>query len=197
MGELTKVSVIFLSICSSLLLLGCATPVMTPAVTTEIPLADTRTLAPPSDPGKVKVFVFNASFPQASVPDLGKDVWFDGKGLAHVETGQYIEFITSPGKHTLRLHYQNVSMLGDRMLHAHSTHELDIAAPVSFIEICSFLITEGIKARVLLSPPEHFIDSFAPLKEAAPPYSTLRTLPFFSERLDPKRERGKIGLCSW
>ena len=115
---------------------GCVVP----PVKSEYPL-----LSPEADhrrekPEDVRILIFNASNPVWSFANSGKDIWIDGKGVARLETGQYIELFIAKGPHEIKLLHQDV-------VDFYSTHRITISESDSIIGNQRVRLTQQFRQR--------------------------------------------------
>lgn len=133
-------------------LAGCATP----TVNREVPLLGPDLSAVAKTPGNSKVLIYNHSSRLTHLLTGKVQVRLNGRGVAALEIGEYLQIEVPRGKHALQLsHWDLVSF--------NSMHELEVDQPSVIVEVQATAVSNFMRTHPSLPPSTQLPDDFRPV----------------------------------
>jgi hypothetical protein len=132
-----------------LCLAGCA---MAP-VKAEIPLLGADLAARPDTPSQAKLLIFNSSNPVLYALTGSIEVRVDGRGVATLAVGEYVQVPIPRGTHTIDLaHWDFVTF--------RTTHSVEVTSSDLFLEVFATPVANEVRMHPALPPQSELPRSF-------------------------------------
>jgi hypothetical protein len=142
---------LLLAALTSVAVSGCALP----PLAREVPLLRPELTTQPSKPENSKVLIYNNSNRLAFLLTGKMHVRLNGRGVAALEIGEYVQIEVPKGKHTLMLSHWD-------MIVFNSIHELNVDASSIFVEIQATPVSNSMKVHPNLPPSSELPRGFRP-----------------------------------
>lgn len=134
---------------------GCVIPPVTPQVSHLGPDLTVKA----ASPNEAKVLLFNnSSRLMFGVDNTGRmNVWLNGRGVASLDIGEYVQISVPYGRYTLELLHRD-------MFDFKTSHELNVAGDTAIVEIAASILSNEFRVHDVLPRESELPIPFVPYK---------------------------------
>lgn len=134
---------------------GCVIPPVTPQVSHLGPDLSVKA----TSPNESKVLLFNnSSRLMFGVDNTGRiNVWLNGRGVASLDIGEYVQISVPRGRHTLELLHRDI-------IEFRTSHELNVAGDTAIVEIAASILSNEFRVNDVLPRENDLPAPFVPYK---------------------------------